>query len=260
MGVVSSVDGHAIAADEVAELASTGQLAPMVALRRLQAERLLAAEAERRGYAARAHTASVERQASVQALLAQDVESDVISQAELELAYTQQKARFDLPERRRSTHLLAELPKTPTPEQERAARAYIQQAITRLVAANGSAEVWSELRREHVPGLKTIVEELPAAPASGTFVPEFSRALFSLTQPGVVPEPVRTSFGYHAVVVSELLPATHTPPAEAQATLRTELEAARHKQRFDALLKTLQRQTPVSYAADTATPLAALDF
>lgn len=260
VGVVSSVDGHPIEIAEVADLARTGQFSPVAALRRLQAERLLAGEAERRGYAQRKATQYASRQALVQALLVQAVEAQEVSETELEQAYTAQKARFERPARRRATHLLAELPKHATPEQTRLALTFMTQALERVRGAPEPLETLHALRQSAPAGLRVSMEDLPPAPAEGAFVPEFSHALFSVAAPGVVPTVVHTQFGYHVIVVSELLPATITPKGEALSTLAHELGERKHKARFDALVLELQGRTRVSYAQKTDTRLTAVEL
>jgi peptidyl-prolyl cis-trans isomerase C len=258
--VVSRVNGSVIATTEVDQLMRAGRISPELALRRLQAERLLAEEADRRGYAARSETRAYARQASVQALLARDVESEPVLDAELEAAYATQQQRFDRPELRRATHVLAVLPPTASPEQERSARTFIEQAITLLSAAADPAPVFAALRGESSAAFEIRVEDLPAVPREGPFVPEFTRALFSLRRPGIVPEPVRTPFGYHGIALKEIEPPSQTPKSEALETLRGELAAHKHKQRLDALLLQLGKTTRVRYADAAQRTLAALEF
>jgi parvulin-like peptidyl-prolyl isomerase len=81
-------------------------------------------------------------------------------------------------------------------------------------------------------------------------------ALFSQAELGVVPRPVRTEYGYHAIVVTEITPAVITGKPEAFATLHAELTTAKRKARLDALLRELQQHTPVRYAADAEGRLA----
>ncbi|MET0388361.1 MAG: hypothetical protein ABW321_20485, partial [Polyangiales bacterium] len=139
--VVSRVDGQIIRASEVDQLARVGALSPGQALKRLQDERLLSEEAERRGYAGQMETVQVARQALVQALLAEDVEAEPITEAELNAAYHAEHARFSAPELRRATHVLAQLPPQPTAAQEQAARTFIEQAIERLRPPSQRTEV-----------------------------------------------------------------------------------------------------------------------
>jgi parvulin-like peptidyl-prolyl isomerase len=261
--VVGSVDGQPIHAGEVDHLARGFGMEPKDALTRLTAERLLEDEAERRGYGARLETEHVARQALAQALLERAVEQapeTQVSQAEIDAAYAAARERFEVPELRTATHVLAALPKEPSAEQEQAARAFIADAIRRLQAGGDREAILNALGAEKPGDFQVQVQQLPAAPAHGMFVPEFADALFSLSAPGVVPEPVRTQFGYHAIVLTRIEPAHTTPRAEADATLRSELETKKRKARTDALLLELKDRTRITYAPDGAKLLADLEL
>jgi len=260
-GIVSRVDGSPIAARDVEQLALAGQLSPELALRRLQAEVLLADEAERRGYAAQPQPALASRQAKVQALLARDVEAVDVSDSELNAAYESQRARFEQPERRRATHVLAAFSRAQgaSASAEAAARQFIERVIARLQDTSDRAATLASLRTEGAE-VQARVEDLPLAAADGTFVPAFTHALFSVAEPGVVPQPVRTEYGYHAIVVTEIVAATLVPRADALQTLRAEIAVTKRQARMTGLLQQLQGRTRVKYAPDTQQQLASLEF
>ena len=258
--VVSKVNGSAITAAEVDNLARVGQLSTRAALQRLQAERLLAQEAEERGYAGLPWTQRAARQALVQELLIRDVEPEQPDAAALERAYGAQQARFEQPEQRRATHVLAELRADASLQDAQAARAFIEKAIALLKSTSDRAAVLAALRGESTQEMRVLVQELPLARADGSFVPEFSRALFALPEPGVVPEAVRTQFGYHAIVVTEIVRASSTPKPEALDVLRAELGKNLHEQRVTALLTELRKQTKVAYAQKLESLLGSLEL
>jgi parvulin-like peptidyl-prolyl isomerase len=260
--VAGRVNGSAIGVVEVEQLATNGELAPSAALRRLVAERLLAQEARSRGYAVSARTGEATRKAQVQALLEQAVENVAPSDDELEAAYKAQRARFEKPEQRQATHLLALLPARASADAERAARAFISQTLVALRAApDADVAAVLESAKSHQSSLFQVkLERLPAAPREGKFVPEFAEALFSLTEPGIVAEPVRTEFGYHAIWVTDIIPAFTELRSVAFETLRAELTKHKQKQRLDALLDELRARTAVRFAPDAQKSLASLDF
>ena len=117
-GVVANVDGTAITVADVQRLCDRSGLAPKVALERLEAEALLAGEAARRGFSRVDAVDHVGEQALVQALLVGDVEREEPTAAEISEAYAKSGDRFHTPERRVAMHVLAVLPKKPTPEIE----------------------------------------------------------------------------------------------------------------------------------------------
>lgn len=258
--VVSRVNGSAIALAEVERLAEATDLSASAALRRLQAERLLSQEARSRGYAQSARTGQAARKAQIQELLKATVETVHVKDAEIEAAYKAHEARFEQPERRRATHVLAQLPADASPAAERAAHEFIMQTIRALQTTDDTAATLRAAEAETSPLFKVVVQELPAAEKQGKFVPEFADALFSVDEPGVVPDPVRTRFGYHAILVREILPAEAQPRSVAFETLRSELSTQHEKRRLDALLSDLREHTRVRFADDAHKLLAALDF
>jgi parvulin-like peptidyl-prolyl isomerase len=255
--VVSRVHGSAIGVGDVERLANVGKLPATTALQRLQAERLLGQEALERGYERQARTMLLTREASVQQLLLADVEPVEVSDRELEATYQAQKARFAQPERRRASHVLAQPLAGGAPG---AAAAFIQRTIRALQASSDTAATLSAARAETSSDYKVIVEDLPLSPKDGPFVPEFSRAMFSLGAPGVVASPVHTQFGEHAIVVTEIAPALEEAQSVAFETLRGEIATQKRAQRLNVLLGDLRKRTRVKFAPEAQKILAALDL
>lgn len=258
-GVVANIDGTAITLAEVEALAARGGLTPKSALERLEAEALLAREAERRGYASIHEVEEVGRQALVQALLAADVERERPTPSDLDQAYAQSGERFSTPERRSAMHVLAVLPKKPTPEVEAAARTFTVRVIAQLRAASDPNSVLLAVRQEQQP-FAIKVEQLPPTPRKSQYVAEFSEALFSLEAPGIVPDPVRTQFGWHAIWLREILPAEHVPEAVARAQLSREIELNKRRARLEALVKEVQQRAGVAYAQTVRDALAVPEY
>jgi parvulin-like peptidyl-prolyl isomerase len=257
--VVADVEGTAITVADVQRLCERGGLAPKEALGRLEAEALLAAEAERRGYGSVDEVARVAEQALVQTLLERDIESEQATAAEIDAAYAKSGERFHKPERRVATHLLAVLPKDASADLDASARAFVTDALAKLQAAADPSAVLEQLQQVKAP-FEVKVEVLPPAPRTGMFVPEFSAALFSLSQPGIVPEPVRTQFGWHAVWVREILPEEQVPEADAKKHLAQEIATAKRQRKLDALLKQLEQRANPSYAGTVRDLLAVLEY
>jgi peptidyl-prolyl cis-trans isomerase C len=258
--VVSSVDRDPITLQALQQLHDDSTLSIADALRRLQAERLLEAEADRRGYGSQPQTQQLARQALVQSLLARVVEVGTVSELEVDDAYARASTRFDRPERRAATHLLAHLPDKPSPAQLQAAHDFAEDACRRLQQASDLRTTLRELADTRSPAFTIKVEDLPPAPEQGAYVPEFAQALFSLPKSGIVPTPVRTQFGYHVIIVTAIIPPEHTAPELARATLRRELASDKHKAALADLLEGLGKHTPVQYSDKTQEALASLEF
>ncbi|HEY2734604.1 MAG TPA: peptidylprolyl isomerase, partial [Polyangiales bacterium] len=250
----------AISAAEVERLARAGGMSASAALARLEAQQLLAAEAARRGYDKQAETVRVDKQALVQSLLERDIESEQVDETEVSAAYVRSRARFETPEKRKATHVLAYLPKHADDAALAAGRAFAENAIRQLMAADDLDAVLSQLKASKSPLFAVKVERLPAVAHDGSFAPEFESALFALPRPGVVPIPVKTEFGWHAIVVTEIDPATKVPVLLARDTLRRELAIARHKLALEALLSKLRDARAVHYAERVEQALASLDL
>jgi parvulin-like peptidyl-prolyl isomerase len=258
--VVSAVDGDPITLQALQHLQDDSPLSTAEALQRLQAERLLEAEAERRGYGARARTRQLARQALVQSLLSAAVEVGSVSELEIDAAYVQAGTRFDQPERRAATHLLAHLPANPSPAQLQAAHEFADDACRRLLHTNDLRTTLRELAATSSDAFTIKVEDLPPAAEQGAFVPEFAHALFSIPKSGIVPSPVRTQFGYHVIIVTAIIPAERTSTDDARATLRSELASAKHKAALAELLDGLGKRTAVQYNDKAREALASLEF
>ena len=258
--VVSTVDGDAITVADVRALIGDGALAPHDALRRLQDERVLAHEAARRGIAEDWEVAAVARKASVQALLADAANNAVVTDGQLEAAYTTQIARFETAEQRGSVHLLAKVKAGADAATDAAARAAVERLIPLLASAedlDGFVQTYASVA---VAGVPIICEKLPLLPLKGRLVEAYANAMFALKAPGMVPGVVRTSYGWHVIRVTEIVPASRKTKEEAFAVLRKELTAEARKHAVDELLAKLARAYPVQLSEDAAKSMAKLSL
>jgi parvulin-like peptidyl-prolyl isomerase len=257
--VISTVDGYAITVADVEALARAGQISARDALARLQAERLLMIEAERRGFAKTADVDEVARKARVQALLDAEAATAVVSDEEIRAAYEKQKGRFEKGERRASVHVLAGLPRVnPSPEADAAAKAFIEALIPEMRAAVDLDDFCKHQSSRSTAQFSVSCEKIPSVDRGAPFVKPYMDALFSTLAPGMVLAPVRTIFGWHAVRVTEILPAESTPYEKAAQQLRDELLTERRKTRVDALLVELRKNYGVQIADNAAATLASL--
>ncbi|MFI5306520.1 MAG: peptidyl-prolyl cis-trans isomerase [Polyangiales bacterium] len=257
--VVSTVDGHPITVAEVEELVHAG-LPPREALVRLQAERVLMTEAGRRGFGADPAVEQVARQALVQTLIAAEADAVRITAQDIKEAYDKNKARFERKERRASVHVLASLPKKPSAEADAAAKTFARQMISELASAVDPVAFVRAIGKRKEAQFDVIAEKLPPTAPDGSLVQPFLTALFSVPQPGVVPEPVRTSFGWHAIRVIEIVPAEITPYEQASSVLQGELSLARKQERITALVDRLRKEHGVDISASATETLAKLEL
>lgn len=226
--VVSTVNGHPITLEQVAALSEAGKLDPREALQRLQSEKVLMAEAERRGFAAHPEVAHVGRRALVQSLL-EDVAQDVeVTDAQLRERYEAVRQRYVSAEKRASVHVLCEARKSQsTPEQLETSRACVQELLPKLAEGEQPKEITRALKGERARieakyGLKLIVEQLPAVDTKAAFAESYLAALFGADGVGVYPEPVLTTFGWHGIRVTKIVPARDVPFEQAHEELLEE--------------------------------------
>jgi len=263
--VISTVDGAPITVDEVERVARETGLAPREALRRLQEERVLAARATAAGHADDREIVDASRRAAVRALLAERVEGEVgpddVAAEAIAARYEAAPARFASPERRRATHVLARLDPDAPPEADAAAQRFARAAIERLTgAADPVAEAHALQRETTGRSFAVLAEDLPPASRADAIAPEFLGALFAQREPGVVAQPVRTRFGWHAIVLLEILPAWEAPREEAEAAIRDELLAELRARRLDELIRELAARTPVTRDEAAIDRLAGADL
>lgn len=253
--IVSTVNGEPIALTEVEALVRDSHLSPPEALRRLQAERLLMAEAARRGVRGDREVWQVTRQALAQALLDEEAAKVHVSDSELRAAYEREHARFDYPERRASLHVLAVVE---TPEQDKTAYAFIRRVLDEMATSADPESVWRRYQVKVEPDLRVSAERIPAVDRGAPFVKPYLDALFGVTVPGVVGQPVRTRFGWHAIIVTSITPASHKSLEDASAELREEISRAKRQAHTEELLGALRREVPVRVAPGAAQQVAGL--
>lgn len=211
--VVAHVDGAPIFAAEVAALAARRGLSPRAALDELIGLELLAQEAARRGEPDR-DALDARRRAAVQKLLAVEFEQPrppgAVPRPELERIYRDRKIHFVHGPKRRVYNFLADErpPRPGSPAQER---------VKQFVA---------EARGQSIERIKELGYAMrlarPGDPEFVTFegdaglVPEFVAASLKLPATvGALSEPFSTMYGWHAVLLLELLPARNTPFEQA---------------------------------------------
>lgn len=236
---VSVVDGVVIRVADVEHALRTGARGRSAAeaLRELEAEALLAAEAERLGFGRLRAVRRGARQALVQALLGTIEQShppSAITEAELRAAYEGAGERFVVPERRRADHLLVRV------EDAGRAREARRVASALLAEAGEGADVLAQVEAETEPardGFPLLAERLPEVARDGSLEQPFEAALFDAPAEGLVGAPVQTSYGWHLVWVRSITPRQVRTFEAVRDELREELT---NRRRFEALVRLLE--------------------
>ena len=248
--VLATAAGATITVGEVVALAREAELTPRGALDRLIGEALLAKEAERRGYGARPEVAVAAQRAAVRAWLTAEIERAVpessVTDEQIATTYGAQRARFLRPEARTAVHVLLPLAAGTDEARVDAAQRLAARVVAELqavgpdaVLARYSADPMAVSGAFHVTA-----ERVPDLVRGGAFDPAFLAAVFALRAPGVVPAPVRTQFGWHAIALTEIRPDASLPLDRAHAIVRQELLAERRGALLSSLIARIAAQTP----------------
>ncbi len=242
---VATVDGVGISIDEVEAMVSRTGLSPEQALRKLEEQELLAAEARRRGLGARRETREAGERAMIQRYLIERVEGVVtpasITDEAMRTRYEAQRDRYVRPALRRSTHLLFEVPEDASPEVVREKQREAARVLRE--AEHGDAATVLATEAEAGPGRR--LEELPPFPRQGALEEPYARALFE-TPPGeLYPAAVRTRYGFHVILVTEEIPGETTTFEEAMPEIRDALVVEGRAALLSRLLRELGAERPV---------------
>jgi parvulin-like peptidyl-prolyl isomerase len=243
--VVARVGGHSIGASEVEGRMVAEEVGAEAALEYLIDEALLTQEAERFGLAEdRDGERSIER-LMVRTML-RDLEREntpeSISEDEVGEAYALHAKKFRVPERRRSWHILVE-------EQSEAGEALAESILREVRQADDPRTVYDRYSDGGPEGLKLAVksEDLPAITKQAKFAKAYKIALFAAESEGPLNNAVKTSYGWHAIVVAEILPADVRTLDDAEEEIRELLSQQKRFAELVTIVQSLEAQGLVQY-------------
>lgn len=145
------------------------------------------------------------------------------TEEELRKAYSEEAARYTIPEKRRASHILISLPSQPTENQSKEALAKVQD-IARQARAGAD---FAGLAKKHSGDSATASQGGDLGEVRRGVLPkELEDAVYALKS-GEVSQPVRSTYGYHLVKLTAHVPEKR----KAFADVRKELvEAVRRRQ------------------------------
>jgi len=94
-------------------------------------------------------------------------------------------------------------------------------------------------------GLEVSVEHMDPMRRADLVTP-FADALFGASQPGLLEEPIRTSFGVHVVVLEEIIPPWEVPRDEWEPVIRRQLAAERRAEALEQLAARLAESSSIA--------------
>ncbi len=243
--VVSSVDGVAVTLSDVERIVQKTGLPRAEALAKLEAEQLLAAKAKSLGFGAHPNVQYAVKQAMVQALLSADVEPTEVTQSEIEETYQDDIKTYRVPERRRALHVLAKVNEVAGEMTSKAAESFARKAIRAFQSSRDIEEVFERYKAEKSDLFPIVAERLPAVARDGRFHKAFEDAMFGMAEPGVLANPVRTSFGWHAIVLLEIIPAKNIGIDDVADDLRRKIVRVKRKAALGELIDSLRKRIDV---------------
>lgn len=232
---VARVGGRSIGAAEVEDLAAAEAIRAEAALQRLIDEEVLAQEAQRLGF-----TAGREGERTIERLMVRSMLRDMeeentpesISKEELREDYALHEDKFRIPERRRSWHILVK-------DKGAEAEALAESILRELQQAKDPHVVYERYADGAPKGVKlgVLAEELPPVTQDSALEKSYKDAVFAAKSKGPLKSLVETSYGWHAIVVTEILPAEQLGMAEVEEASRLRISQGK---RTAMLVKTVQ--------------------
>ncbi len=233
--VVARVGGRPIGASEVEARAAAEGVSIETELQQLIDEELLVQEAERLGL-----TMSEDGERSIERVMVRAMLHDLekantpesISEEEVREDYALHADKLQVPERRRSWHILVK-------DSSEAGQAQAESILRELRRADDPRTVY-ERYVDDAPegtGFEVKAEELPAISKKAGFKKRYKNALFEAKSEGPLKKVVQTSHGWHAIVLVEILPEEHTTLDEVEDETRERLS---QKKRFEQLVEIVQ--------------------
>lgn len=243
--LVARVGMHEIRRGDVERRMRAHRLDARSALRELEDEALLFDEATRRGYESALPISSATTRIAVQRLLRDAVEAQVplaqVTDEAVHAHYVQHRDVFVHPEMRSSAHLLVRLGLDASADEVDAGRAIATRAIEEMLAGEPRDVLarYEGLGREG--GLSLVVEEVPPLSRSSAAAAPYLAALYSVAGPvpEVIATPVRTEYGWHAIVVTGVRAAESRTEGEAATDIRRELVVPLRERRLAELVREL---------------------
>lgn len=233
--VVAHVGGRSIGAAEVEARMVAEGLSADAALQQVIDEELLVQEAERLGFTENRATRRTIERLMVRAML-HDLEQEnmpeSISREEVREDFALHADKFQVLERRRSWHILVREPSD-------AGRVLAESILREVHRADDPRSVYQRYS-EGAPNdaeLDVEPEELPAITMNANIEKPYKDALFGAKSEGPLKKVVKTSYGWHTIVVTEILPAEERTVEDVEDEIRERLS---QKKRFGKLVEIVQ--------------------
>jgi len=242
--VVARVGVEVIGASDVADRMQEHGLDRREALDQLIDEAVLVNEARKRGL-----TESLAQQRAVERVMVRqmlkDFEAELtperVPEQDVRADFDEHRERFQVPERRESWHILVR-------DSSEGARKVAETIQREVRTARNPREVYERVARGEIESdFAVIAEELPAISRAAGFERAFKNALFGAKTLGVVEGPIKTKYGWHVVVITDIVPGATRELEDLEEEIRERLSQKSRYQKVEATIDALQAQGLVEF-------------
>jgi peptidyl-prolyl cis-trans isomerase D len=158
-----------------------------------------------------------------------------VSDAEVLDTYNKNKARFSTPEKRSASHILITVPKDAKPAIDAAAKAKAQAILAEVQKNPGDFAKIAKAQSQD-PGSAELGGDLGVV-EKGLFEKPVEDAIFQLKE-GETSGLVRSSFGFHIVKVTKVVPASQKSLEEAKPEITADLKKTKLSAKYSELAET----------------------
>jgi len=191
-----------------------------------------------RGLTIEAHREQISRSLLVTKLVNYEVQSRlVITDDELQEAYTHQKDRFRIAGELTVSHILFLVPEQATAEEAARAKQKADAVLQKLRAGGDFAQ----LAKQYSEGPSAENAGLLGTFRTGELVPGLEAVVASL-QPGEISDPVRTQIGWHIVRLENAQEGGAKPVEAVRDELTAELKRAKFERNYKDWMESLRQQ------------------
>ena len=237
--------GHPIGASEVAARMQADMVDARTALDALIDEEILVQEARRQGFVQSPEDQRSAERIMVRSML-RDFEAeltpDSIPADEVQADFDEHGDKLQIPERRDSWHILVKEPG----EQ---GRALAESILDELRRAEDPRTVFDRYAGDDAPDSPVDVktEDLPAITRKARIEKTYKDALFSAKSEGVIEEVVKTSYGWHVIVLTEITPGERKTVKDLDSEIRERLSQKKRFERLVQVVESLEARGLVDY-------------
>ncbi len=192
-----------------------------------------------RGLTIEAHREQISRSLLVNRVVNFEVQSRlVVTESELQEAYTQQRDRFSIAGELTVSHILFLASEQATAEEDAQARQKADAVLQQLRAGGDFAQ----LAQQHSEGPSAENAGLLGTFRTGELVPGIEAAA-ALLQPGEISDLVRTQIGWHIVRLENAEAGGYQPLEAVSEELSAELKRAKFERNYKEWIESLRQQS-----------------